>query len=155
MNSTTQGQSQVHMSLTLKMGNTLENQHIDHKVFVKTLIVDDSTVIRKILAYICEEAGLETTTAEDGEQGLELLITQGPFQLLLVDWEMPNLNGLDMVRRIKDENLVPGLKILMITTHNTMGDVVTAMSLGIDDYLMKPIDEESVVARLQALGMID
>jgi len=122
---------------------------------VKTLIVDDSSVMRKMLKYICEDVGLDVMTASDGNEGLEVLNEKGPFQLLLVDWEMPNMNGLDMVRIIKDEHRAPGIKVLMITTHNTMGDMVTAMSLGIDDYLMKPIEEESVIGRLQAMGVID
>lgn len=122
---------------------------------MKVLIVDDSSVIRKLLCYICEQAGLETDTADDGADGLNVLQQQGPFDLLMVDWEMPYMNGLDMVRSIKDDHLAPGTKILMITTHNTMGDMVTALSLGIDDYLMKPIDEESVLSRLQSLEIID
>lgn len=122
---------------------------------MKVLIVDDASVIRKMLAYICENEGLQVTTAVDGVEGIRMLEKQGPFDLLMVDWEMPNMNGLDMVRRIKDQQLNPGLKILMITTHNSMADVVTAMSLGIDDYLMKPIEEEAVQSRIQALGIID
>jgi len=122
---------------------------------VKVLIVDDSSVIRKLLTYICEQSCLSAETAEDGLEGLNVLEQRGPFDLLMVDWEMPNMNGLDMVRTIKDRQLAPGTKILMITTRNTMGDVVTALSLGIDDYLMKPIDEESVTARLQSLEIID
>lgn len=122
---------------------------------MKVLIVDDSSVIRKLLSYICEQSGLFTEVAEDGQDGLEVLQQKGPFELLMVDWEMPNMNGLDMVRSVKDRQLAPGMKILMITTHNTMGDMVTALSLGIDDYLMKPIDEESVINRLQSLEIID
>lgn len=122
---------------------------------MKILIVDDSSVIRRMLCYICEELGFTTELASNGKEGLAVLQEKGPFDLLLVDWEMPEVNGLDMIRSIKDRNLNPGLKILMITTHNTMGDMVTAMSLGIDDYLMKPIDEESVIGRLRALDLVE
>lgn len=121
---------------------------------VKALIVDDSSVIRKMLSYICEEAGMEVSTAEHGQEGLAHLRSQGPFDVALVDWEMPVMNGLDLIREIKDSGDFPGLKILMITTHNTMNDMIAAMSLGIDDYLMKPIEENAVLSRLQQLGVI-
>jgi two-component system chemotaxis response regulator CheY len=121
---------------------------------MKALIVDDSSVIRKMLSYICEEAGLEVCTAEHGQEGLTHLRTNGPFDVALVDWEMPVMNGLDLIREIKDSGDFPGLKILMITTHNTMNDMIAAMSLGIDDYLMKPIEETAVLSRLQQLGVI-
>jgi two-component system, chemotaxis family, chemotaxis protein CheY len=122
---------------------------------MKALIVDDASVMRKMLTYICTDAGLRVVCASDGKEALEKLAAEGPFDVALVDWEMPEMNGLDLVREIKDCGRYPGLKLLMVTTHNSMSDVVTAMSLGIDDYLMKPIDEESVLSRLRQLGVLE
>lgn len=105
--------------------------------------------------YILEEQGFETHQAENGQLGLDTFNREGSFDVLLVDWEMPVMNGLDLVRTIRAQEDGQKLKILMITTHNSMSDLVAALSMGIDDYLMKPIEEDSVVDRLRMMELID
>ena len=121
---------------------------------MKALVVDDSKMMRKMLDHFLRELSFETVLAEDGVDGVEKLKASSPLDIVLVDWDMPNMNGLEFVETVRKEEQFKELKILMVTSHNTMDDVVTAMSTGIDDYLMKPVDEVALSEKLKGLGVI-
>jgi len=122
---------------------------------LKALIVDDSSVIRKLLGFIVEQLGFDTMSADDGSVAWKTLATNNDFDVALIDWEMPEMSGIELVQKIKEEARHNHMKILMITTRNSMNDILAAMDTGIDDYLMKPIDEDSVIDRLRMLELID
>ncbi len=119
---------------------------------MKALIVDDSSMMRNMLQHYASEMSFETTLAEDGADGVAKMKEEGPFELMLVDWDMPVMNGLEFVKAVRNDPENADSKILMVTSHNSMDDVITAMSVGIDDFLMKPIEEVGLKDKLTILG---
>ena len=80
----------------------------------------------------------DTEEAEDGAQALETLKTKGPFGLLLTDWNMPNMSGLELVQAIRADDAYADMRILMVTTRNVKQDVIVAMRAGVNNYITKP-----------------
>jgi len=122
---------------------------------MKTLIIDDSRTMRRLLAsYITSFTG-EVLEAEDGIQALEQLHKHTPIDLALVDWDMPRMNGLEFVKAVRADPAYADMKLLMVTSHTTMDDVAEALDAGATDFLMKPMTEEMVVDKLRLIGAID
>lgn len=124
---------------------------------MKMLIVDDSKAMRTFLQHLASEFSFETEEAEDGRDGLHKLIhndPRDPFAVALVDWEMPNMNGLELVRTVRRNREFNGLKLMMVTTLNNMENVAEALEAGADDFLMKPVTKELLEEKLQILGMV-
>jgi two-component system chemotaxis response regulator CheY len=125
---------------------------------MKMLIVDDSKPMRTLLAFIAREISFSTTEAADGRCALDLLIRNDPrepFDVALVDWEMPRMNGLEFVRAVRRNQDFAGLKLLMVTTLNSTERIAEALEAGANDFLMKPIDQEMLLEKLQILGVVD
>jgi two-component system, chemotaxis family, chemotaxis protein CheY len=125
---------------------------------MKMLIVDDSKAMRTFLSYVAKELSFATTEAVDGRDGLDTLIRNDPrepFQIALVDWEMPRMNGLEFVQTVRRNRDFADLKLMMITTLNSMDRVTAAIEAGANDYLMKPVTKEMLADKLQILGMLD
>lgn len=125
---------------------------------MKLLIVDDSKPMRTLLAFIARELSFAATEAADGREALNLLIRNDPrepFAVVLVDWEMPFMNGLEFVEAVRRNRDFAGLKLLMVTTLNTAERVAEALAAGADDFLMKPVNREMLLEKLQILGVVD
>lgn len=120
---------------------------------MRMLIVDDSHTMRAILGAYARDLSFDTREASDGRQGLSLFLESGPFDAVLVDWDMPRMNGLDLLREIRRASGNRATKVLMVTAMNTFSDVSRALSEGADDYLMKPIDERMFAEKLCLLGL--
>jgi len=118
------------------------------------LIIDDSPTMRGFLTAIAEDLGAETAQAPDGLAALDLLVRQAPFDLALVDWDMPRMNGIEFVRAVRARPEFAGLKLMMVTSHNCMQDVRAALACGADDFLMKPLDAEMMGDKLGMLGLL-
>jgi two-component system chemotaxis response regulator CheY len=124
---------------------------------MKMLIVDDSKAMRTFLAFIAREISFATDEAADGREALDALVRndpRDPFEVVLVDWEMPRMNGLEFVRAVRRNRDFADLKILMITTLNSMERVSEALEAGANDFLMKPVNKEMLVDKLQILGAV-
>lgn len=122
------------------------------------LIVDDSKAIRTFLAFIAQELAFNTVQAGDGREALATLVRndpRDPFAVALVDWEMPRMNGLEFVQLVRRNQDFAGLKLLMITTLNSMERVTEALGAGADDFLMKPVTKEMLADKLQIMGVVD
>jgi two-component system chemotaxis response regulator CheY len=122
------------------------------------LVVDDSKTMRTFLTAIAQEMSFGTTEAEDGREALSTLIRNDPrepFDVALVDWEMPRMNGLEFVQALRRNRDFTGLKILMITTLNSTERVAEALAAGANDFLMKPVTKDMLADKLQILGVID
>jgi len=122
------------------------------------LVVDDSKAIRTFLTALAEELSFATEAACDGREGLEVLIRndpRAPFEVVLVDWEMPRMNGLELVQAVRRNRDFDGLKILMVTTLNSMDRVAEALEAGANDFLMKPVTRETLADKLQILGVLE
>jgi two-component system chemotaxis response regulator CheY len=121
---------------------------------MRMLIIDDSSTMRGFLAAIASELGIEVETAQDGEAGLDTLGRRPPFDIALVDWDMPRMNGIEFVRAVRGRDTFAEMKIMMVTSHNGMQDVRAALASGADDFLMKPLDAEMVGDKLRMLGLL-
>jgi two-component system chemotaxis response regulator CheY len=120
---------------------------------MKVLIIDDSRAMRRLLSSCMKPFSAETIEAEDGRQALEKLLLGAPFDLALVDWDMPVMNGLDFVKAVRSEQVYSEMKILMITAQNGMDRVCEALESGADDFLMKPMTEGMLVDKLRMMGL--
>jgi len=120
----------------------------------KALIIDDSRTIRLMLNNLMKEFGFETFHAADGIEALQVLEQQWPLHLALVDWEMPRMNGLEFIEKVRGNAAYDELKLMMVTTINSLQQVARALKAGADEYHMKPVEKESLEAKLQLLGLL-
>ena len=120
---------------------------------VRTLIVDDSSVMRKIVERSLRQAGLDTLLvfeAGSGIDGLELLKAEH-VDLILSDINMPSMDGLEFLRQIRAQNLAPGVPVVMITTESSEEHVRQAILAGAQGYIRKPFTPEQVKERVLPL----
>lgn len=125
---------------------------------MKMLIIDDAKAIRTFLAYLAHELSFDTIEAGDGLDALKTLTRNDPrepFDIALVDWEMPRMNGLEFIQAVRRNSDFADLKLLMITTLNAPEQVAAALEAGANDYLMKPVDKDMLVEKLQILGLVE
>ena len=121
---------------------------------MRALIVDDSRFVRGYLRGMLEERGIACDEAADGRAGLDLLHSDLSFDLALVDWNMPVMNGLEMLIELRAEGFTD-LKVLMVTTEAENDYIVRALDAGADEYLMKPFDDEALNEKLAMLGLME
>jgi two-component system, chemotaxis family, chemotaxis protein CheY len=121
---------------------------------MRALIVDDSRFVRGYLRGMLEERGIACDEAADGRAGLDLLHANSSFDLALVDWNMPVMNGLEMLRQLRAEGF-SGLKVMMVTTEAENEYIMSALEAGADEYLMKPFDDEALNVKLAMLGLAE
>ncbi len=119
---------------------------------MRALIVDDSRFLRGFLRGILEEKGIECEEAGDGQAGMDQLHAGSSFDLAFVDWIMPVMNGLEMVKRMRAENFVD-VKVMMVTTEGDNQSILLALAAGADEYLMKPFGKEALCEKLALLGV--
>jgi len=121
---------------------------------MKALVVDDSRAIRMIIARQLISLGFSTVQAADGEEALAAVTASGPFDVALVDWNMPVMNGLDFVRAIRSDRAHDEMAIMMVTTESEQSQVLAAIAAGASEYLMKPFSPESIEEKLAILGIL-
>jgi two-component system chemotaxis response regulator CheY len=119
---------------------------------VRALVVDDSKAIRVILGRILKELGFETFEAGDGREALDRLAEVGAIDLALVDWNMPEMNGLDFVRSVRADGY-DDMTMIMVTTETETEQVVRALAAGANEYVMKPFSKDMLVEKLDLLGL--
>lgn len=117
---------------------------------MKILIADDDAVSRRMIGRILEKAGYDVVTAADGRQALEEILRDGGPRLALLDWMMPELDGLEVCRAIRARQGSPYVYITMLSARLTDTDIVAGLEAGLDDYLTKPCNPEELKARLRA-----
>lgn len=118
----------------------------------RALIVDDSRVAR-VMVTRALSGSYDVAQADSAESALELLADSEPFVLLVVDWNMPGMTGVEFVRRLRMSGEYADLKILMITTEVEERAVMTALDAGVDEYLMKPFSRQAVLEKLDLLDL--
>jgi two-component system chemotaxis response regulator CheY len=117
------------------------------------LVVDDSSVIRKVARRILEGFDFRITEAEDGKKALDFCTETMPDAVLL-DWNMPVMDGFEFLRELRR---LPGgkdPKVVFCTTENDIAHIAKAMRAGADEYIMKPFDRDIVEAKFQEVGLI-
>jgi two-component system, chemotaxis family, chemotaxis protein CheY len=121
---------------------------------MRALIVDDSRFVRGFLRNLLEEKGIECEEAADGQAGLDKLHGDYSFDLALLDWNMPVMNGLEMLKKMRAEGY-SGVRVLMVTTEAENDFIIRALDAGADEYLMKPFDDEALNEKLAMLGLVE
>ena len=121
---------------------------------MRALIVDDSRFVRGFLRGLLEEKGIACEEAGDGQAGLAQLKSGRKFDLALIDWNMPVMNGFDMLIALRAMGLRE-LKVMMVTTEAENDFIIQALDEGADEYLMKPFDEEALTEKLDLLGIAE
>ena len=117
------------------------------------LIVDDSKVIRKVARHILETMQFDVREACDGQEALDHLASEQP-DVILLDWNMPIMSGMDFLRAYRASFATPSAKVIFCTTENGIDHIQAAIDAGADEYVMKPFDRETLEAKLQIVGCI-
>jgi two-component system chemotaxis response regulator CheY len=120
---------------------------------MRVMVIDDSRAMRTILGRMLRELGFETCDAADGKAALEALKASGPVGLALVDWNMPEMSGYELVQAIRNDRTFDSMRLMMVTTEADMENVAKALEAGADEYLMKPFTKEAVSDKLSMLGI--
>ena len=117
------------------------------------LIVDDSRVVRKVARRILETHGYTVTEVENGQQALTACRANLP-DCVLLDWNMPVMNGLDFLKQLRVEFGPDNPPVVFCTTENEMSAILQAIEAGAQEYIMKPFDEEILVGKFEQVGLL-
>ena len=121
---------------------------------MKALIVDDSRTLRMMVGRYLREAGFETAEAGDGQAAYDALsAAPDAYQLALVDWNMPVMTGIEMVRLARADARLARLPIIMVTTETEMEQMAAALAAGANEYVMKPFTREALLEKIQMVGL--
>jgi two-component system chemotaxis response regulator CheY len=121
----------------------------------KALIVDDSKTIRTILGRILRELGYEVCEAGDGKQALRVMEAEkATVTVVLADWNMPEMNGLELLKELRRDAALASLKVIMVTTETELDHMVLALEAGANEYVMKPFTKEILREKLEMVGIL-
>ena len=117
---------------------------------MRILIVEDDGAINMLLRYNLEAEGFSVDVVESGEEA-EVAVSEAPPDLLVLDWMLPGLSGIELCRRLRAGRKTRGLPILMLTARGEEGDRIRGLTTGADDYVTKPFSPAELTARIKAL----
>ena len=120
---------------------------------MRAIVIDDSRAIRSILGNILRELGFEVTDAKHGLEALEKLRELGPLDLALVDWNMPEMNGLEFVQSVRANHSMQNMMLMMVTTETETSQMIAALDAGANEYVMKPFTKDIILDKLRLLGL--
>lgn len=122
---------------------------------MRALVIDDSRAMRRIVSSQLEELGYETVHAADGQQALDVLAEQSePFDLACIDWNMPVMDGMTFVQRVRENRAWRGMTLMMVTTESEHDQIVRALAAGAHEYLIKPFTPDALEGTLELLGLL-
>jgi two-component system chemotaxis response regulator CheY len=120
----------------------------------KALIVDDSRTIRLILKRFLVEMGYDVREAANGREALAAIETeQDKVSLVLTDWNMPEMDGLEFVKRLRRNPELASLRVVMVTTETELDHMVLALDAGANEYVMKPFTKDILKEKLELIGI--
>ena len=117
------------------------------------LVIDDSRTVRVIIGGILRELGHDVVEAGNGREGLERLQQTPGVELVLVDWNMPEMNGLEFIQAVRSQRIYDLLRIVMVTTETEQQQLLRALDAGANEYVMKPFTKEILLAKLSLLDV--
>ncbi|MEI8382586.1 MAG: response regulator [Planctomycetota bacterium] len=120
---------------------------------MNAMIVDDSRAMRRILRQIVEPLGFQVIEAGHGVEALNRVSEFPDLDLILVDWNMPEMNGIDFVTAIRANPAHRGIKLVMVTTETEPSKMARALMAGVDEFVMKPFTPEILVDKLRLIGI--
>ena len=119
------------------------------------MVIDDSRAMRMILKRIVTKLNFEAIEAADGREALDLLATMDRVpELALIDWNMPNMNGLEFVSAARADPRLREMTLVMVTTESEQGQIVRALAAGAHEYVIKPFTEGAMIEKLALLGLV-
>lgn len=121
---------------------------------MRALVVDDSRAMRMLLKTILKAEGFETVEAGHGGEGLERLKETAAMNVALVDWNMPEMNGLEFVKAVSSTSAYDDMRIVMVTTEAELPKMAEALESGANEYLMKPFTKEALHDKLVMVGVV-
>ena len=120
---------------------------------MRVLVVDDSSIIRRVVEQILEVLGHEAVPAADGADALETLRSTPGIELILLDWNMPEMSGIEFLRIIKADPELKDVPVIMLTTESERRKMIEAIEAGAKHYLTKPFQPETLATKiLQCVG---
>jgi two-component system, chemotaxis family, chemotaxis protein CheY len=120
---------------------------------MRALVIDDSISMRMYIAAMIEGMGAEVCMAQDGQDALRLLREQGAFDFATVDWDMPVMDGPSFVKAVRSDARYNPMKLVMVTAREGMDEITKALTLGADDFLMKPVTADMIAEKLRLVGV--
>ncbi|MDD3770395.1 response regulator [Sulfuricurvum sp. IAE1] len=119
---------------------------------MKLLVVDDSSTMRRIIKNTLSRLGYEDVLeGEDGVQGWNALNENPDMGMLITDWNMPEMNGLELVKKVRADARFTDLPIIMVTTEGGKAEVITALKAGVNNYIVKPFTPQVLKEKLAAV----
>lgn len=119
----------------------------------RVLVVDDSRGIRLAIKGILKSLGIEVEEAGDGQEALAAIEANGLPDAILLDWNMPNMTGLEFLQAARAKAEWSRCPIIMVTTNNQFEHINTAIAAGANEYVMKPFDKELILGKLESVGV--
>jgi len=116
---------------------------------MKILIAEDDATSRLLLQTTLKQWGHEVIATTDGQQAYDALLAEDAPRLAIFDWMMPQLDGIEVCRKAREDAQLEHLYVIMLTTRDTKDDIAEALQAGADDYLNKPFDRKEMQARIQ------
>ncbi|MEZ6115044.1 MAG: response regulator [Pirellulaceae bacterium] len=120
---------------------------------MNALIIDDSRAMRRILRGIVTQLGFDVTEASNGAEGYDKLIANDDIELVLVDWNMPVMNGIEFVKKVRAEPRYETLKMVMVTTETEPQQMARAIMAGVDEFVMKPFTSDILIDKFKLIGV--
>lgn len=120
---------------------------------MQALVIDDSRALRLLIGKILREQGFEVCEAADGSEGLVQLRANPGIGMVLVDWNMPVMDGLQFIQAVRQEREWDDIRLMMVTTENESEQLQRAIAAGANEYLMKPFTADVLIAKLTLLGV--
>ena len=120
---------------------------------MRALVVDDSRTMRAIVSQHLRELNFEVSEAASGLEALVSIRKIGPVDVVLVDWNMPEMSGVDFLKKIREEEAFQNVPVMMVTTESEQGQIVRALAAGAHEYLIKPFTGEALLEKLDLLGL--
>jgi two-component system chemotaxis response regulator CheY len=120
---------------------------------MRALIIDDTKISRLIVDGILKGIGVETHQATNGGEALQILEKEGVFDFVLLDWNMPEMNGLQFVNYVRQNSAYDSMKIIMLTVESHLVDMSQVLDAGADEYIIKPVRESVVLEKLALVGV--
>ncbi len=121
---------------------------------MRALIVDDSRATRTIIKKMLSEVGFEVFEAADGVEALKRLKEMDQPDVLLVDWNMPEMNGYDLVCAVRGDAQYDKVPLMMVTSETELGQMAKALAAGANEYVMKPFNKDVITEKLALLGVL-
>lgn len=122
---------------------------------MQAMVIDDSRAMRLILGRIAGQLGFEVIEAGNGREALDRLAAlPAPPALALIDWNMPEMNGLEFITAVRAEARYRSMTLMMVTTESERGQIVRALAAGAHEYVIKPFTPDAITEKLALLGLV-